>query len=1204
MKYFKTITVGWLKLFVVLMALTSSIAEASTYIRGMVTDAQGIPLQGVLVNAYDAQTMNLTAGVYTDNDGVFQIDRTLDGGTLPFGEYKIQAIPNEDYKPKWYDNILNLTETVPFIEEVTIVVQAKSPLGTINGTITDKVSGAVVPSAFIYIDALNRSTQSDQNGQFSFVVPVGTYAVRVTKEGYHEKTLSSIIVTEGQTNTLAIQLEKIRPGSVSGTVIDTNNNPIDGVRAFLKGTAYETVTDTGGHYSLLNIPPGDYTLRFEAPNYNPAEVSVSIPEDGTTVHDQVLELILNPGILEGYVKDSVTNATISGAYISLKNTTCEAQSGPDGSFRIQCEPGEHTVRIEKERYRATEETISIPNGGTLRKDFKISPFARLTGSVKDSVLGLAILGANVRACGFQTLTDQNGLYELYIPAGNCTVEASKYGYKTAQNTVSISWGDDRQIDFQLEPSATIRGLITDSITGDPLSGAIIKAGPYSAQSGIDGKYAFKVLPGDYSVNATRYPCYQSSNTTISIIENQSATLNFKLDPAGEISGTLKNATGNVTIGVWDSDSLALVRSEDRNLDPSNPQDVPFNFKLPCGTYFLAALKDGQILWWEDNTTGEREITVDESALIHRDLVLSFPQKDTFGKITGTVSNIPPGLAYSEVWAYSDLTGGFGTGAIADNGTYSITELIPADDYLVVIFLGNDNTPVFYNGVNFALDPEQATLVSVEAGNVTSNIDFDLKSFLHYSLTVRILSGLKEGELYRIRALSDEVDKVITFIPNNEDVQNGISKTLRLPQGRYLISVEGPEGVYYYAGNDTDGIRSPNDAIYVEITNADESISLKYPVPLVFSICGSIAGLAPLGESEILATAWSNNSGFQKSISLNPGDNDTISYCISGLPANPDYKLGLYLKNRDLHVYWKANSIVFKPENADLIDLSSNNATNIDFSLSSLIMGELYGTITGLEPGERISLIVSNSTNRKIVVTRANLNGIALYRLKMPTGTYTLVCWPRRHKPQKRDGIFIAEGGKNRIDFSYTPIYEADLSVLIKGIDRSYRVVLAFAGEEYYDKAVTKVNETEANATVAHVFKAPSGNYTAFYAIYHGDDLVAYDDTNVTIAGANIVKQIGVVDLSGIISISANVTGISPDAGWVDILILDSAGQYYSGAGGAPDDNHQLAHDFQLPSGTYQLKAVQWDANMTVIGSLCEFNGTVTNSGTYKIDCSK
>src|SRR5438876_9348221 len=79
--------------------------------------------------------------------------------------------------------------------------------GAINGTVTDP-SGAVVPNAQVKATdkatGIERATLSTSDGQFAFQdIPVGTYSVVVTSQGFPVLSVDNIPVTQGAIYTLA-----------------------------------------------------------------------------------------------------------------------------------------------------------------------------------------------------------------------------------------------------------------------------------------------------------------------------------------------------------------------------------------------------------------------------------------------------------------------------------------------------------------------------------------------------------------------------------------------------------------------------------------------------------------------------------------------------------------------------------------------------------------------------------------------------------------------------------------------------------------------------------------------------------------------------------------------------------------------------------------------------------------------------------------
>jgi len=83
----------------------------------------------------------------------------------------------------------------------------------------------------------------------------------------------TVTFSEGETKELNVALEPIPPlpASLFGQVVDAETgDPIVGALVEMLGL---TSTNTGvdGTYSITNIPPGSYTIRFSHPDYETVE---------------------------------------------------------------------------------------------------------------------------------------------------------------------------------------------------------------------------------------------------------------------------------------------------------------------------------------------------------------------------------------------------------------------------------------------------------------------------------------------------------------------------------------------------------------------------------------------------------------------------------------------------------------------------------------------------------------------------------------------------------------------------------------------------------------------------------------------------------------------------------------------------------------------------------------------------------------------
>ena len=117
-------------------------------------------------------------------------------------------------------------------------VQAQQTLGSINGTATDS-SGAVIQQATVNVrnvaTNLSVTAQTKDDGSFSIIdLPIGTYEVAVTKEGFQKLDYSQIVVQGNLTTTLKPVLQ---PGTVATTIT-------------VEATPLLNQTDTSNGYTL------------------------------------------------------------------------------------------------------------------------------------------------------------------------------------------------------------------------------------------------------------------------------------------------------------------------------------------------------------------------------------------------------------------------------------------------------------------------------------------------------------------------------------------------------------------------------------------------------------------------------------------------------------------------------------------------------------------------------------------------------------------------------------------------------------------------------------------------------------------------------------------------------------------------------------------------------------------------------------------
>jgi Carboxypeptidase regulatory-like domain len=144
---------------------------------------------------------------------------------------------------------------VLFVFSLGLSAKAQTFRGAINGTVTDP-SGAVVPNAQVKATdkatGIDRATISTSDGQFVFQdLPVGTYSVVITSQGFPVLTVDHILVTQGAIYTLAAKLSI----SQQATTVEVS------AAALVLDTTTETQTTlvTGGDLQQMPLNGRDFT---------------------------------------------------------------------------------------------------------------------------------------------------------------------------------------------------------------------------------------------------------------------------------------------------------------------------------------------------------------------------------------------------------------------------------------------------------------------------------------------------------------------------------------------------------------------------------------------------------------------------------------------------------------------------------------------------------------------------------------------------------------------------------------------------------------------------------------------------------------------------------------------------------------------------------------------------------------------------------
>lgn len=167
-------------------------------------------------------------------------------------------------------------------------------------------------------------------------------------------------------------------GSIEVQATD-KSGPVTGALVTLmsdsKQTLDEQQTDETGMTTFEKVVQGEgYLVRVSKANLE-GQATVAVLGGEKTVAKIALSLSGGPGgVLHGVVRSMAMDAPVSGAKVEVLGASVSAQSGPDGSYRIEGVPaGEQKVQVSAPGYKSVLGEVSIEAGGSRSLDLYVYP---------------------------------------------------------------------------------------------------------------------------------------------------------------------------------------------------------------------------------------------------------------------------------------------------------------------------------------------------------------------------------------------------------------------------------------------------------------------------------------------------------------------------------------------------------------------------------------------------------------------------------------------------------------------------------------------------------------------------------------------------------------------------------------------------------------------------------------------------------------
>jgi subtilisin family serine protease len=480
----------------------------------------------------------------------------------------------------------------------------RGPTGTLQGTVTDANSGN--PIAGVTVSAVgpsNRTTTTDASGFYSVVAPVGTYDVTASIFGYISQTVTGVAVNEGAATTQDFALTPAPSHSVSGTVLDGQNNPVENAAVTITGTPISpATTDANGAYSFASVPEGTYDVSASAGGCNDPQLQTLVV-DGDETLDFVLPQhtdafgyfcrIETPNYMEGDTPlglsgdDSAVQVDLPFAFTFYGETYNTAYVATNGFLNFLGSD-------------ATFSNSSIPSSGTpnaaiypywddMFMDGSASAFIAVLGSAPNRQFviewrNVAYFGDFSRRVDFEVVLHENGhiltQYRNIDPDSREQGDSATIGIENDDGSIALQYSfntpsigsPDFAVSYRLPPSGFIQGTVTNANDGLPISGASIQVLDNgnlvrATTTDANGFYRTQVPIGGYDVEASASN-YVTGHAHVNVQEDQTVQQDFALGTArAEVSPT--SFAFVIPVGQTRTQTLTL----------SNTGGVPMNWQI-------------------------------------------------------------------------------------------------------------------------------------------------------------------------------------------------------------------------------------------------------------------------------------------------------------------------------------------------------------------------------------------------------------------------------------------------------------------------------------------------------------------------------------------------------------------------------------------------------------------------------------------------
>ena len=503
---------------------------------------------------------------------------------------------------------------------------------------------------------------------------------------------------------------------VSGIVVDSEGNPIDGAKVLLRiaddrESEIETITESDGIFTFYGLSPNKYVLRAhkEGMRRKPGSNDGIINLIDTDADN--LEMILyNLGSVEGKVFGSflrpVRDKRIVARWLDCEEPIYiaeETTTDKHGNFMISgMLPGRHALSITTGDFRNDIVDLQIDlKEGEHKTGVRIKYAGddhviagRVTDEEGKPIEGI-LVQVVVESNTLSVNTDAEGKYRFTrLPEGSYQMmSVTNYGYKSHWASDIETGREDVDIVLTSLPFAEISGRVIDKKTREPVTDFRLRArnGIYK---GIkwgarfeqihdeEGRFTLDDVNIEKGTIIVQAPGYETSFHTIQLVDGEEPEeVLIPLSKGHVIEGKVVNSEGKPVPGAWvltkEFPPLNAWKNDGVDYIKSQMDEIAAIISGEDGTFVLKTLPNEPFTitaYHLDHGFGALQVVPFGSKTKSAKIVLSMG-----GKVEGvvTIGDEPVGNAFISIW-HTGLMLPQGSAKTGPDGHYSITEIVDGE----------------------------------------------------------------------------------------------------------------------------------------------------------------------------------------------------------------------------------------------------------------------------------------------------------------------------------------------------------------------------------------------------------------------------------------------------------------------------------------------------------------------------------------------